>query len=86
MPAGGSSRGQFFAAEWADTIVTDAGSVEAMRTCQENVHKSAITAGRYPDGVKVLLFAYPPVDIKLDAARERRDGFREAAGIVLVEF
>ncbi len=30
--AGGSARGQDFAARWADTIITEAGSVDAIKT------------------------------------------------------
>jgi long-chain alkane monooxygenase len=70
--AGGSPRGQVFAAKWADTIITDAGSVEGMKAYRANVRKNAIAAGRDPDSVKVLFLAYPLVDTTMEAARERR--------------
>jgi len=64
--AGGSSRGQDFAARWADTIIADAGSVEAMKDYRDGVrHRaqgrrtrpgfdqgivSGLSAGRHDDG------------------------------------
>jgi alkanesulfonate monooxygenase SsuD/methylene tetrahydromethanopterin reductase-like flavin-dependent oxidoreductase (luciferase family) len=77
--AGGSSRGQDFAARWADTIITDAGSVEAMKDHREGVRRRARAAGRDPDSIKVLFLAYPLVDTTMDAARERRRLVREDA-------
>ena len=47
--AGGSPRGQEFAARWADTIITDAGSVETMKAYRANVRRRAAAAGRDPD-------------------------------------
>jgi FMN-dependent oxidoreductase (nitrilotriacetate monooxygenase family) len=70
--AGGSPRGQVFAAKWADTIITDAGSVEGMKAYRANVRKNAIAAGRDPDSIKVLFLAYPLVDTTMEAAQERR--------------
>ncbi len=77
--AGGSSRGQDFAARWADTIITDAGSVEAMKDYREGVRRRARAAGRDPDSIKVLFLAYPLVDTTMDAARERRRLMRDDA-------
>jgi FMN-dependent oxidoreductase (nitrilotriacetate monooxygenase family) len=77
--AGGSPRGQLFAAKWADTIITDAGSVEGMKAYRANVRKNAIAAGRAPDSVKVLFLAYPLVDTTMEAAQERRGLIREDA-------
>ena len=77
--AGGSPRGQVFAAKWADTIITDAGSVEGMKAYRANVRKNAIAAGRDPDSVKVLFLAYPLVDTTMEAARERRRLMRQDA-------
>jgi alkanesulfonate monooxygenase SsuD/methylene tetrahydromethanopterin reductase-like flavin-dependent oxidoreductase (luciferase family) len=70
--AGGSPGGQEFAARWADTIITDAGSVEAMKAYRANVRRRAAAAGRDPDNVKRLFLAYPLVDTTMEAARERR--------------
>lgn len=77
--AGGSPRGQLFAAKWADTIITDAGSVEQMKAYRETVRRNAIAAGRAPDSVKVLFLAYPLVDTTMETARERRRMMREDA-------
>jgi long-chain alkane monooxygenase len=77
--AGGSPRGQVFAAKWADTIITDAGSVEGMKAYRANVRKNAIAAGRDPDSVKVLFLAYPLVDTTMEAAQERRRLMRQDA-------
>src|SRR5262249_41080757 len=77
--AGGSPRGQEFAAKWADTIITDAGSVESMKAYRENVRRRAAAAGRDPDNVKVLFLAYPLVDLTMEAAQERRRLLREDA-------
>jgi len=70
--AGGSPRGQEFAARWADTIITDAGSVEQMKEYRAAVRNRAVAAGRDPDRIKVLFLAYPIVDTSMEAARERR--------------
>jgi FMN-dependent oxidoreductase (nitrilotriacetate monooxygenase family) len=77
--AGGSQRGQEFAARWADTIITDAGSVEAMKAYRANVRQRAVAAGRDPDKVKVLFLAYPLVDTTMEAARARRRLMHEDA-------
>src|ERR1700716_2936741 len=55
--AGGSPRGQQFAARWADTIITDAGSVEGMKEYRAQVRASAVAAGRDPDSIKLLFLA-----------------------------
>ncbi len=70
--AGGSPRGQEFAARWADTIITDAGSVAEMKRYREDVRRRAVLAGRDPDRIKVLFLAYPLVDTTMEAARDRR--------------
>jgi alkanesulfonate monooxygenase SsuD/methylene tetrahydromethanopterin reductase-like flavin-dependent oxidoreductase (luciferase family) len=78
--AGGSPRGQRFAARWADTIITDGGgTVESMKAYREDVRRRAVEIGRDPDGIKVLFLAYPIIDTTMDAARERRRLEREAA-------
>jgi long-chain alkane monooxygenase len=77
--AGGSPRGQEFAARWADTIITDAGSVEGMKAYRANVRRRAAAAGRDPDSVKVLFLAYPLIDTTMEAAQDRRRLMREDA-------
>ena len=70
--AGGSPRGQRFASRWADTIITDAGSVAGMKQYRADVRARAVAEGRDPDRVKVLFLAYPIVDSSAEAARDRR--------------
>ena len=70
--AGGSPRGQAFASRWADTIITNAPTVEAMKAYREDVRGRAKALGRNPDEIKVLFLAYPIVDVSMEAARERR--------------
>ncbi len=75
--AGGSARGQEFAARWADTIITDAGSIEKMKAYRENVRRRAAAAGRDPDSVKLLFLANPMIDVSMQAAQDRRERLRE---------
>jgi FMN-dependent oxidoreductase (nitrilotriacetate monooxygenase family) len=77
--AGGSPRGQVFAATWADTIITDGGGVAGMKAYREAVRRNAVAVGRDPDRIKILFLAYPIVDTTMEAARERRRLQREAA-------
>ncbi|WP_158746971.1 NtaA/DmoA family FMN-dependent monooxygenase [Acidisphaera sp. L21] len=70
--AGGSARGQLFAARWADTIIADAGNPEAMKRYRDTVRRNAVAAGRDPDSIKVLFLANPVIDTTLAAAQERR--------------
>jgi FMN-dependent oxidoreductase (nitrilotriacetate monooxygenase family) len=70
--AGGSPRGQAFASRWADTIITNALSVEAMKKFREDVRRRAAGYGRDPDSIKVLYLTYPIVDASMAAALERK--------------
>ena len=70
--AGGSPRGQAFAARWADTIIAAAESVGQMKQFRLDVRARATAAGRDPDGIKILFLAYPIVDTTMEAARDRR--------------
>jgi FMN-dependent oxidoreductase (nitrilotriacetate monooxygenase family) len=70
--AGGSPRGQRFASRWADTIITNAGSVAAMKAYREEVRRGAVASGRNPDDIKVLFLANPMIDVSMEAARDRR--------------
>jgi len=78
--AGGSPRGQAFASKWADTIITNALTVEGMKKFREDVRRRAIGWGRDPDRIKVLFLAYPIVDTTVEAARERRRLLAEEDG------
>ncbi len=71
--AGGSPRGQRFAAQWADTIITEGGgSAASMKAYRDKVRATATAMGRDPDGIKVLFLAHPIIDVTMDAARERQ--------------
>ena len=78
--AGGSPRGQAFASRWADTIITNAITVEGMKKFREDVRRRAVGWGRDPDSIKVLYLVYPLVDITDEAARERRRLLAEQDG------
>jgi len=78
--AGGSPRGQDFASKWADTIITNAVTVEGMKTFREDVRRRAVAHGRDPDTIKVLFLAYPIVDTTMEAARDRRRLQQEESG------
>jgi alkanesulfonate monooxygenase SsuD/methylene tetrahydromethanopterin reductase-like flavin-dependent oxidoreductase (luciferase family) len=78
--AGGSPRGQAFASRWADTIITNATTVEAMKTFRQEVRKRAVGWGRDPDSIKVLYLCYPLVDVTDEAAGERRQLLAEQDG------
>src|SRR5262249_2929590 len=70
--AGGSPRGQAFAARWADTIITNSTTVEGMKKFRAEVRRLAGGFRRGPDSIKVLYLCYPPVRITHQAARRRR--------------
>jgi FMN-dependent oxidoreductase (nitrilotriacetate monooxygenase family) len=78
--AGGSARGQEFASKWADTIITNAISVEGMKSFRQDVRRRAAAFGRDPDGIKVLFLAYPIIDTTMEAACERRRLEQEESG------
>lgn len=78
--AGGSTRGMQFSSKWADTIITDASSVEEMKSYRAKVRSLAAAHGRNPDDIKVLFLAQPLVDTTMEAARERRRLAKEEAG------
>jgi FMN-dependent oxidoreductase (nitrilotriacetate monooxygenase family) len=75
--AGGSPRGQRFAARWADTIIAIGDSVEQMKAFRADVRARALAGGRNPDHIKILFLAYPIVDVSMAAARERREMERQ---------
>ena len=61
--------GRQFAARWADTIITEAGNVEAMKAYRAEGPPPRRAAGRNPDDIKVLFLRYPIVDITMEAAQ-----------------
>ncbi len=70
--AGGSPRGQTFAAKWADTIIATADSIEGMKTIRRNVHQRAVQGGRDPATIKILFLADPIIDFSMEGAKARR--------------
>ncbi len=76
--AGGSPRGQAFAARWADTVIAIGDSIPKMKSYRANVRARAAALGRNPDDIKILFLAYPVVDVSMEAARERRRQENEA--------
>ncbi len=78
--AGGSPRGQDFASKWAETIITNAVTVDGMKTFRQDVRRRAVAHGRDPDTIKVLFLAYPIVDTTMTAARDRQRLQQEDSG------
>lgn len=76
--AGGSPRGQTFAARWADTVIAVGDSIPQMKSYRDTVRARAAAQGRNPDDVKVLFLTYPIVDETMEAARARRRQENEA--------
>lgn len=76
--AGGSPRGQTFAARWADTVIAIGDSIPQMKAYRANVRARAAAQGRNPDDIKVLFLTYPIVDESMEAARARRRQENEA--------
>jgi FMN-dependent oxidoreductase (nitrilotriacetate monooxygenase family) len=70
--AGGSPRGRTFAARWAETIISSAGSVAAMKEFRDDVRAQAKGFGRDPNHIKVLFLIAPIVDQYQDAADARK--------------
>jgi FMN-dependent oxidoreductase (nitrilotriacetate monooxygenase family) len=70
--AGGSPRGRTFAARWAETIISSAGSVAAMKAFRSDIRRQAMAFGRNPDHIKVLFLIAPIVDEYQDTANLRK--------------
>jgi FMN-dependent oxidoreductase (nitrilotriacetate monooxygenase family) len=70
--AGGSARGRTFAARWAETIITSAGSVAAMKEFRDDVRAQAKGFGRDPDRIKILYLVAPIVDEFQESANARK--------------
>jgi FMN-dependent oxidoreductase (nitrilotriacetate monooxygenase family) len=77
--AGGSPRGRTFAARWADTIISSANSIAAMKEFRDDVRAQARGFGRDPDGIKVLFLIAPIVDEFQDIANARKQARIEEA-------
>jgi hypothetical protein len=70
--AGGSPRGITFAARWAETVISNAGSVAKMKAFRDDLRAQAAAFGRNPDHIKVLYLAAPIVDESKDTAWARK--------------
>jgi long-chain alkane monooxygenase len=70
--AGGSARGRTFAARWAETIISSAGSVAAMKEFRDDIRAQAAGFGRNPDHIKVLFLIAPIVDQFQESALARK--------------
>jgi FMN-dependent oxidoreductase (nitrilotriacetate monooxygenase family) len=77
--AGGSARGRTFAARWAETIISSAGSVAAMKQFRDDIRAQAKGFGRDPDHIKVLFLVAPIVDEYQDTANARKQARIEEA-------
>ncbi|MFT4042338.1 MAG: NtaA/DmoA family FMN-dependent monooxygenase [Gordonia sp. (in: high G+C Gram-positive bacteria)] len=64
--AGGSPRGRQFAAEHADTIITQSRGIERMKAYRNDIRARARAAGRDPDDIK-MLFIVNPIIAQTDA-------------------
>lgn len=70
--AGGSPRGQAFAANWADTIIATGDGIESMKAFRKDVRARAAAAGRDPDQIRILFLVSPLVDRTTAEAQQRR--------------
>jgi alkanesulfonate monooxygenase SsuD/methylene tetrahydromethanopterin reductase-like flavin-dependent oxidoreductase (luciferase family) len=77
--AGGSTRGRTFAARWADTVISQAGNVAAMKQFRDDIRAQAMGFGRNPDDIKVLFLIAPIVDEYQDSANARKQARIEDA-------
>lgn len=82
--AGGSPRGRQFAAEHADTIITQSRGVERMKAYREDIRARAAVAGRDPDSIK-LLYIVSPLLAATDAEAAELFTAQKAAAEELVE-
>ncbi|GAA2234274.1 NtaA/DmoA family FMN-dependent monooxygenase [Herbiconiux moechotypicola] len=78
--AGGSPRGRQFAAQYANTIVTDAKGIDAMKAYRDDVRARMASLGRNPDDCKVL-FLVNPVIGRTERDAQERLAEREAAAV-----
>jgi FMN-dependent oxidoreductase (nitrilotriacetate monooxygenase family) len=68
--AGGSPRGRQFAAEHADTIITQSRGVERMKEYRDDIRARATAAGRNPDDIKLLYIVSPVIGATEEEAWE----------------
>jgi FMN-dependent oxidoreductase (nitrilotriacetate monooxygenase family) len=69
--AGTSPAGRQFAAQYADTMIGDTGTVERMKTFREDVRTRMEGFGRDPDSCKILYIATFTLGATEEEARER---------------
>jgi FMN-dependent oxidoreductase (nitrilotriacetate monooxygenase family) len=71
--AGGSPRGRQFAAQHADTVVTQINGVPAMKAYRDDVRSRMVAAGRNPDSCKILFLIDPIIGESERQAQERAE-------------
>lgn len=78
--AGGSSKGRDFASRHADTIVSSAKGVAAMKAYRDDIRARLIEFGRDPDSCKVLFLVSPIIaETNAEAEDQRRQRAVDAA-------
>jgi FMN-dependent oxidoreductase (nitrilotriacetate monooxygenase family) len=73
VQAGASPRGRDFAARHADSIISIASGVEAMKAFREDIRERAAKLGRDPDSIKVLFCVTPILGETEQEARDKLD-------------
>ncbi|MET1052284.1 MAG: NtaA/DmoA family FMN-dependent monooxygenase [Mycetocola sp.] len=69
--AGGSPRGRQFAAENADTIITQARGIDKMKEFRDDIRARAAAAGRNPDDIKLLYIVSPVLGVTDEEAQAK---------------
>ncbi|HUF99891.1 MAG TPA: NtaA/DmoA family FMN-dependent monooxygenase [Ilumatobacter sp.] len=72
VQAGGSPAGRAYAAQYADSVIASAVSVEVMKEYRADVRAQALTFGRKPDDVKVLFNVSPILGDTMEDAQARK--------------
>lgn len=75
VQAGGSPKGRDFAAKHADSIITIADGIEAMKEYRDDVRLRAKGHGRNPDDIKVLFLVVPTLAETKEEAYAKRERF-----------
>ncbi len=73
VQAGGSPKGRDFAAKHADSIITFADGIEAMKEYRDDIRQRAKRHGRNPDDIKVLYLVVPTLAETKEEAYAKRD-------------
>jgi FMN-dependent oxidoreductase (nitrilotriacetate monooxygenase family) len=79
VQAGGSPRGREFAAKYAETVIADAHSIDAMKNYRGDVRERMVRQGRNPDTCKVLFTCGAIIGRTEDEAKAKAEAARAAA-------